>query len=85
MQGHASPDTWMTHACLQVRLAWEALLARQPGFDIGLGKAAVRALVLQRLQGKVASTKAAAARKRIFERGESGFDFVMCKVPPPSG
>lgn len=61
-----------------MRLGWEALLARQPGFDSAAGRAALRALIELRLVGRVASTKVAAARKRIFETGESGF--VMRKV-----
>ena len=63
---------------MQVRLAWEALLARQPGFEGGAGRAALTALVARRLQFKLATTKAAAASKRIFDTG--GTTFVMRKV-----
>lgn len=61
-----------------MRIAWEALLARQPGFADGPGKATLQALVERRLKGRSASTQSTAAGKAIFETGESGF--IMCKV-----
>ena len=67
---------------MQVRLAWERMLAKQPGFEEGPGRAALRGLIEKRLQGKLASTKASAACKKIFDVDETGF--VMCKVRPGS-
>ncbi|KAK9803003.1 hypothetical protein WJX73_009126 [Symbiochloris irregularis] len=59
----------------QVRIAWEALLARQPGFADGPGRAALQALVERRLRGRNASVEG----KKIFDKGETGW--VMCRIP----
>lgn len=63
---------------VQVWLVWEGLLAGQPCFQDGLGRAALRGLIARRLGGKTASTRAAAACKRVLDTGEGRF--VMWRV-----